>query len=134
MNRSRVIQHSSFILHPSSFLLHHFDEVRDLCDHPAHFLRIRTLGDPVHLAESQRLQRLAHFARASDPAANLLHAQLLRLIRFLRAHGSPPSPSSPLRPRRLLYSFSLRSCSSASNVAFTTLCGLAVPSDLVRMF
>ena len=69
-----------------------------------------------------------------DSAADLLHAQLLRLLVLLRAHASPPSLSSPLRPRSALYSLSLRSCLRASNVALTTLCGFAVPSDLVRMF
>src|SRR2546425_13167929 len=126
---------SSFIVHRSSFLLDHLDQMRDLGNHPAHFLRVRPLGNPVHLSEAEGLQSLAHFARASDAAANLLHAQRLPgLFRLLRAHASPPSLSSPLRPRRVLYSFSFRSCLSASNVALTTLCGLAVPRDLVRMF
>src|SRR4029077_9886 len=97
---------------------------------------IRTLGHPAYFPESERLERLAHSARASDAAANLAHAKhLLLLIGLLRAHASPPSLVSPLFvPRRLRYSLSLRSCFSASNVAFTTLCGLAVPSDFVRMF
>src|SRR5881392_1551271 len=108
--------------------------MRDPGDHPAHFLGVRPLGDAMHLAESERFECLAHVARASDAAADLFYVQLLRLLVLLRAHASPPSLSSPLRPRSALYSFSLRSCLSASNVALTTLWGLAVPSDLVRMF
>src|SRR5207253_1911491 len=115
-------------------LLHYLNEMRNLGDHPAHFFRVQPLGNPVHLAEAERFEGLAHFARASDAAANLLHAQRFFLFRFLRAHASPPSLSPPLRPRRFLYSLSLRSCLSASNVALTTLCGFAVPRDLVRMF
>src|SRR6266849_2328847 len=130
---SRFIPHPSSLI-PHSSLLHHLNEMRDLGDHPPHFPRIRPLGDPVHFAEAEGLEGLAHLARAPDAAANLLHPQHLFLFRFLRAHASPPSLSSPLRPRRFLYSFSLRSCLSASKVALTTLCGLAVPRDLVRMF
>src|SRR5437870_4152846 len=93
---------------------------------------VRPLGDPVHLSQAQRLERVAHVSRAADSAANLLHAQRLLLrIGLLRVHAASP-PSSP--PRSALYSFSLRSCLSASNVALTTLCGFAVPSDFVRMF
>src|SRR5262249_20148586 len=108
--------------------------MRDLGDHPARFPCVRPLGDLMHLAEAESRERLAHFTRAPDPAANLPHAQRFFLFRLLRAHAPPPSLSSPLRLRRFLYSFSLRSCLSASKVAFTTLCGFAVPRDLVRMF
>src|SRR6185369_5029522 len=132
MNDERAcrLHRSSFIVHRFSFefLLHHFHEVRDLGDHPADFLRIDALGDPVHLPQAESLQRLAHLARAADAAADLADLDLLHG----RAHAST-SAASPL-PRSALYCSSLRSCLRASNVALTTLCGLAVPSDLVRMF
>src|SRR6266550_3168178 len=92
----------------------YFDEMRDPGNHPAHFFRVQPLGDPVHLAESERLERLAHFARTSDAAADLFHAQLFRLLALLRAHASPPSLPPPLRPRSAMYSLSLRSCLRAS--------------------
>src|ERR1051326_6764811 len=128
---SFIIQHSSLFF----LLLHHFHEVRDLRDHAANFFRVDALRDAVHLAETERAKRLAHFDRAADAAANLTDANLLRvaLLRLRRAHASPSAAASA-PPRRLLYSSSLRSCLSASNVALTTLCGFAVPSDLVRMF
>src|SRR3954454_5027938 len=102
--------------------------MRDLLDHAAELRRVDTLGHAVHLAEAEGLQRLAHLARAADAAADLLHFDGLPF----RAHAAFPSGSS--LPRRARYSRSLRSCSRALNVALTTLCGLAVPSDLVRMF
>src|SRR5438132_13932821 len=114
-------------------LFNDFHEMRDLGDHAASFRRIGPLRSLVHLAEAEGLERFAHGARAADSAADLLHVKGL-LSRLLRAHDCVASPSSPLRPRRLLYSSSLRSCFSASNVAFTTLCGFAVPNDFVRMF
>src|SRR5438045_8415686 len=108
--------------------------MRDAFDHPADDCIVRPLGDAIHLAQSERLEGLAHFAGASDAAANLANLELLS-IGFLRAHASPPSLSSPpVRPRRLRYSLSLCNCLSASNVALTTLCGFVVPSACVRMF
>src|SRR5688572_8793107 len=128
---------SSFILHPSSFrLLDYFNEMRDLGDHPAHFFCVFPLGHAMHLSEAQGLERLTHLARATDAAADLPQANRAGrfLFRLLRAHASPSgAPSEPL-PRRALNCSSLRSCLRASNVALTTLCGLAVPSDFVRMF
>ena len=115
-------------------LFDHFHQMRDPGNHPAHFFRVRPLGDSVHLSESECFERFTHSARAANAAANLLYAKRLFLMCLLRAHASPPCASSPLRPRRFLYSSSLRSCLSASNVALTTLCGFAVPSDFVRMF
>src|SRR5688572_27135277 len=106
--------------------------MRDLGDHAAHRSRVDTFGDAVDLAEAERFERLAHFDRAGDPAAHLADADRLTAVLDL-AHASAPSvASSP--PRRALYCSAVRSSLSASNVALTTLCGLAVPSDLVRMF
>src|ERR1051326_2011750 len=102
--------------------------MRDLRNHPARFLRVGTFGDAMHLAEAEGFERLAHLARAADAAADLLHFDHLPV----RAHAAFPSGSS--RPRSAPYACSLRTCSRALNVALTTLCGLAVPSDLVRMF
>src|SRR5258706_11456787 len=106
--------------------------MRDTGDHAARFRRVDARGDAMHLAEAEGTKRLAHVARATDTAADLLDLNHL-LGRFLRSGGAHDSvPSST--PRSDLYCASLRSCCSASNVALTTLCGLAVPSDLVRMF
>src|SRR5258706_3875604 len=103
--------------------------MRDLGNHAGDVRRDDAFGQAMHLAEAERLDRLAHFARAADAAAHLAHAErLLFAALFLRAHAV----SSSLRSAR--YCFSLRSCERASKVALTTLCGLAVPSDLVRMF
>src|ERR1051325_4636680 len=107
--------------------LHHLHEMRNLGDHPAHFLGVGTLADAVHLSEAEGFERLAHLARAADAAPDLLHFDGLPF----GAHAS--AASSPL-PRRARAPFSVRSCLRASKVALTTLCGLAVPSDLVRMF
>src|ERR1051325_4365118 len=108
-----------------------FHQMRDLGNHAADVRRVRTLGHAVHLAQAEGLERLAHLARAADAAAHLAHAEDLLLLGLLlrRAHAAPSSS-----PRSDWYCFSLRSCWSASKVALTTLCGLAVPRDLVRMF
>src|SRR5437016_14195637 len=121
---------SSFIVHRSSlvsFLLHHFHEMRDLGDHPAHFSAVDPLCHAMHLAEAESLEGLAHLDRASDAAADLLDADLLglALLRLRGAHASPSAASS--LPRSALYWSALRSCLRASNVALTTLCGFAVP-------
>src|SRR5579872_5845415 len=107
--------------------------MRDLGDHAPRLLRIRPLGNAMQFAEAQSLQRFAHADGAADSAVDLTDAKSLHSA-LCRAHAPAPSPSSPLRPRSDLYSFSLRSCLNASKVALTTLCGFAVPSDLVRMF
>src|SRR3954469_16876620 len=111
--------------------------MRDFGDHAANFRRVDALGDAMHLAEPERLERLAHFDRAADSAADLTDAQHLRVfVGFLlihEFHASASAGSSSI-PRSDLYSASLRSCLSASNVALTTLCGFAVPRDFVRMF
>src|SRR5581483_254866 len=125
----RFIVHRSSFIASLSFLLDHFDEVGDLRDHPADFLRIGALGDAIHLSETESLERLPHLERATDTTADLADFDLLRC----GAHASPSVALSPL-PRSDLYCSSLRSCLSASNVALTTLCGFAVPSDFVRMF
>src|SRR5688572_26973074 len=54
----------------------------------------------------------------------------LRVRLLTLDHYSPACAASSSVPRSARYSSSLRSCLSALNVAFTTLCGLAVPSDL----
>src|ERR1700730_6578087 len=101
-----------FIVHRSSFLFDYFHQMCDLRDHAAGFRRIGSLRNLVHLAKAEGLQRLAHRAGAADSAAHLLHTKSL-LFRLLRAHDWTASLSSPLRPRRVLYSSSLRSCLSA---------------------
>src|SRR5450759_3376403 len=92
----------------------------------------------MHLAEAEGLERLAHLARAADAAADLADAnRRALLLSLLRAHSAPSvGVLLPLfsPPRSLVYCSALRSCLSASNVALTTLCGFAVPSDFVRMF
>src|SRR3978361_879570 len=109
--------------------------MRDLGDHAANFRRVDALGNAMHLAESERLERLAHFDRAADSAADLADAQRLRVfVVFLlhEFHASASAGSSSI-PRSDLYSASLRSCLIASNVALTTLCGFAVPRAFVGM-
>src|SRR5712691_11272475 len=102
--------------------------MRDAGNHAARLRRVDPRGDAMHLAEAEGTKRLAHVARAADAAANLL--DLNHLLALGGAHHSAPSST----PRSESYCASLRSCWSASNVALTTLCGLAVPSDFVRMF
>src|SRR5438270_11936693 len=122
---------SSIVFSGRSLLFDHLHEVRDAGDHAARFGRVDARRHPVHLSEAEGTKRLAHVARATDAAADLLDLNHLlgRFFRSGRAHSAPSST-----PRSVLYCASLRSCWSASNVALTTLCGLAVPSDLVRMF
>src|SRR5688500_232431 len=110
--------------------------MRDLGDHPAHFSGVLALGHAIHLAEAEGFERLAHFHGAADAAADLAETKRTATLLFslLRAHASPSAAASTPLPRSFLYCSSLRSCLSASNVALTTLCGFAVPSDLVRMF
>src|SRR5688572_26747601 len=107
--------------------------MRDLGDHAASFLRVHALGHAVKFAQTEGLEGLAHLHRAADATAHLANANLLRLrlrVCLLRAHTSAPSTTGSSLPRRALYCSLVRSCLRASNVAFTTLCGLAVPSDL----
>src|SRR5437016_5485601 len=105
MNDERSRRGSVFIVHRSSLLslLHHFHEMRDLGNHPAHFSAVDPLCHAMHLAEAESLERLAHLDRASDAAANLLDADLLglALLRFRGAHASPSAGSS--LPRSDLY-------------------------------
>src|SRR5215217_4384146 len=115
-----------------------FDEMRDLGDHAAHFRRVDTFGDAVHLAQTESPEGLPHLHGTADAAADLPEADGLAAGDLLfdlpeKAHASAP-PSGSLPPRRALYCSSVRRSLRASNVALTTLCGLAVPRDLVRMF
>src|SRR5258706_16364045 len=102
--------------------------MRDTGDHAARFRGVDARGHAMHLAEVEGTKRLADVARAADTAADLLD------LNHLPALGCAPDSVPSWTPRSDLYCASLRSCCSASNVALTTLCGLAVPSDLVRMF
>src|ERR1051325_4217943 len=120
-------------------LLHDFHEMRDLFDHAAHLFGVHPLGHAVHLAQPERLERLAHLDGAADAGADLADADRLLLRAFAalllgRAHSAASGALFSALPRRVLYSSSLRSCLRASKVALTTLWGLAVPRDLVRMF
>src|SRR5688500_13257386 len=112
--------------------------------HPQHLFRIGALGNAMHLAQAEGLQGLAHLHGATDAAPDLLDADRLAAALFrlaaekLQLHASAPSATGAAAtsrsPRRFLYCSSVRRALSASNVALTTLCGLAVPRDLVRMF
>src|SRR5687767_9692489 len=114
--------------------------MRDPGDHAANFLRVHPLGNAMDLAKAQGLERLPHFHGAPDATAHLTDADglsfgLLSAAESLQLHASAPSAAgSSSLPRRARYCSSVRRALSASNVALTTLCGLAVPSDLVRMF
>src|SRR6266540_3372355 len=92
---------SSFIL----FSFHHFHQMRDLGNHPAHFLRVHALGHAIHLAEAEGFERLAHLARAADAAPDLPDADRVFLLSgLLRAHASPSEGALLFSlPRSLLY-------------------------------
>src|SRR5687767_11973432 len=118
--------------------------MRDLRNHAPHFFRVGALGNAMQFAQAQGLEGLAHLDRAADAAPDLPDAEglaaglLLSAAEELQLHASAPSTTGAAgtsrSPRRFLYCSSVRSALSASNVALTTLCGLAVPRDLVRMF
>ena len=102
----------------------------------------RTAGDVLALdlvpdaAQPEAAQNLAVRGHGTDRAADLADTNRLRLAHLcappLRSAPRPPSPAARRCSRRGARS-TVRSFSSASNVALTTLCGLVVPSDLVRM-
>src|SRR5688500_2849910 len=127
-------QFSALSAQHSALLLHDLDEVGDLGDHSPHLGCVLPLHNLMHAAQTQASQRLPHLRRTCDAAADLLEPQRALILRFcfLPARHYSPAPfsvTSSSVPRSARYSFSLRSCLSASKVAFTTLCGLAVPRD-----
>src|SRR5687768_10911350 len=88
----------------------------------------------MHLAEAESLEGLAHLDRAADAAADLTDTDGFAALGGHYASAPSVAAFSSALPRRALYCSSVRRSLRASNVALTTLCGLAVPSDLVRMF
>src|ERR1700681_2773946 len=83
-----------------------------------------------HLIQPGKAQALDHelvLDRRADFRAHVLELNCLLLCRHVYS-------SCSVLPRRVATSWRSRSLKSASNVALITLCGLAVPIDLVRTF
>src|SRR5579884_683651 len=97
--------------------------MRDFLHHAAKSRGVRPLHGLVHLLEPQGAHDDLVLLRRADGAPDQFD--------FDRAgHGYPTF--SVTRPRRLATSALSRSCSKASMVALTTLCGLCDPMDFVR--
>src|SRR5215475_2790073 len=104
--------------------------MRNLLHKPAERRGIRTLDNLVHLPQSQRPHDNFVLFRRADRAADQFDPDLSRLFLIKTRHYI----FSGVRPRISITAFLSRSFSSASIVAFTTLCGLWLPIDLVSTF
>src|ERR1700689_2477327 len=100
--------------------------MRNLLDEPAERRRIRPLHNLVHLLQSQRPHNHFMLLRRTDRAPDELNPD--------RCFSFSHYIFSGVRPRISITAFLSRSCSSALIVAFTTLCGLWLPIDLVSTF
>src|SRR3984885_2953521 len=108
-------------------LLDDAHQMRNGLHHAADRRRILTLHDLVQPGEPQALDHLLVLLRRRDLRAVVLDQQCL--LRLCHDYSS-----STVLPRIRATSALSRSWVSASNVALITLCGLAVPSDLVSTF
>src|SRR5262245_23899 len=126
--------------------------MRDLRHRAAHRGAVLTLHDCADAAEAQGAQYGALARSRADGRAHLLDAQLLffRHVHQPIALGSEAASAPPFvvadsaaastgagrsadSPRCVRAAWLVRRRSSPAKVAFTTLCGLVEPKDLVRM-
>src|SRR5688572_24772696 len=111
------------------------DQMTNLVNHPARRRRVRQLHAVVDPAQTHALNRLGLRLVEPDRALAERDRQALRRVgagSFLGHHAPTISPSS-LPRMRATKPGSFRSMRPA-NVARTTLCGLAEPSDFVSTF
>src|SRR4051812_2566731 len=96
--------------------------MRDLFDHAAETVRVRTNDDLVHLFQPQAAHNHFMLFRGADRAADEFDFDGALFSHYI---------FSGFRPRISITAFLSRSCSSALMVAFTTLWGLWLPIDFV---
>src|SRR5439155_1945169 len=122
-------------------LVHHFHEVPHLMDHTLRFRCVLALDHLMQTAQAQPTNRLPHVIGAADKADHPFDLdRAFRSGLFLCCHYSPAAFSAffsrPVISSTVLVRVSATCAasfnpSSAEKVAFTTLCGLEVPSDFV---
>src|SRR6187551_1510613 len=120
----------------SMTLFLHRDEVANLMDHAARLGRICQLHRVVEASEPQTGHRLVLRPVEANRALHErdLEALAARLLCCLLSHRYAPTSSASSLPRnRATCAGSFRPIRPA-NVARTTLCGFAEPSDLVSTF
>src|SRR5437764_11558913 len=111
----------------NSLSLDYLHQMRNFGDHSTNGGCILALDNLVEAGKAQPFDHQLVLYRRTDLGAHILDANFL----FLCGHVYN---SCTDLPRMLATSSRSRSLLSASNVALTTLCGLAVPMDLVRTF
>src|SRR2546426_9757083 len=110
--------------------LQDFHQIRDPAHHPPTRRRVDPRHDLVEALESETLHDQLVLARAADRAPDVLDPEPGRTAFLFRRH---PYSSSTCLPRILATSPGSFRRFRPSKVALTTLCGLVLPSDLVRM-
>src|SRR5262245_781133 len=112
-------------------------EMPDLVDHPARRRSVLELHRVADAAKTEPANHGGLVVLEPDRALDERHLHRTALgVRSVIRHGYAParSNSASSLPRiRAIATGSFSEC-SPSNVARTTLCGLAEPSDFVRMF
>src|SRR4029077_4696192 len=126
-------------------LVHHLQEMPHFMDHAARFRRVFALDHLMQTAQDKPTNGFPHIVGAADKADYpldfdcALGRSLCRGL-FFCCHYSPAAFSAffsrPVISSTVLVRVSATCAasfkpSSAENVAFTTLCGFDVPSDLV---
>src|SRR5215472_9940113 len=102
-------------------LLHQRKQVRDFLHHAAKSRRIRPLNYLIDPSQPQSAHHLLMLLGRTDGTAHQLDSDFP--FHYIFSSARPRiSATAPLS----------RNCSRASMVAFTTLCGLCEPIDLVR--
>src|SRR5213594_2243320 len=110
--------------------LQDFHQMRDLGHHPPDRRRVDPRHDLVEALESETLHDQLVLDRAADRAPDVLNPEPGRTAFLFRRHAYS---SSTCLPRILATSPGSFRRFRPSKVALTTLCGLVLPSDLVRM-
>src|SRR5262249_19234627 len=114
----------------TSSLLGDGHQVPHLQNQPAGARRVRYLDRMADAPQPQPTQRERLLLVEADTAADLCHRESLGFCLCSFRHGYAFSSSKSL-PRNRATAAGSRSSLSATNVARTTLCGLAEPIDLV---
>src|SRR5580698_7527154 len=136
-----------FAISISLFLFDHDDKVAHFMNHAADRRRVFALDGVVQAAQTEAADRLADIIGRADEADDLLDLDgaLFAGLLFFGAHVllSAPAAAAPFcfgdlpRISSTVFERVSATCatsfrlSSAAKVAFTTLCGFDVPSDLV---